>query len=51
MKRRLKVSAPRPENIAGETLMTCKDCMQEISTNKMCDKPIQSAIDILKHMG
>ena len=31
--------------------MTCKDCGQAISMNKMCEKPIQTATDILKHMA
>jgi RNA polymerase-binding transcription factor DksA len=38
-------------NIAGGTFMTCKDCGQAISMNKMCEKPIQAATDILKHMA
>jgi hypothetical protein len=38
-------------NIAGGTLMTCKDCGHAISMNKICEKPIQSATDILKHMA
>jgi hypothetical protein len=38
-------------NIAGDTFMTCKDCGQAISMNKICEKPIQAATDILKHMA
>lgn len=38
-------------NIAGGTLMTCKDCGHAISMNKLCEKPIQAATDILKHMA
>src|SRR5947199_4557977 len=38
-------------NIAGGTLMTCKDCGHEISMNKICEKPIQSATDMLKHIA
>ena len=38
-------------NIAGSTLMTCKDCGHEISMNKICEKPIQAATDMLKHMA
>jgi hypothetical protein len=38
-------------NIAGDTLMTCKDCGHAISLNKICEKPIQSATDMLKHMA
>jgi hypothetical protein len=30
--------------------MTCKDCGHAISVNKMCEKPIQAATDMLKHM-
>ena len=30
--------------------MTWKDCRQEIRMNKICDKPIQSATRILKHV-
>ena len=38
-------------NIAGGTLTTCKDCGHEISMNKICEKPIQAATDMLKHMA
>ena len=38
-------------NIAGGTLTTCKDCGNEISMNKMCEKPLQAATDMLKHMA
>jgi hypothetical protein len=38
-------------NIAGDTLMTCKDCGHAISMNKLCEKPIQAATDMLKHMA
>jgi hypothetical protein len=38
-------------NIAGGTFMTCKDCGHAISMNKMCQEPIQSATDMLKHMA
>jgi hypothetical protein len=31
--------------------MTCKDCGHAVSMNKMCEKPLQSATDILKHMA
>lgn len=31
--------------------MTCKDCGHAVSMNKMCEKPLQSASDILKHMA
>jgi hypothetical protein len=31
--------------------MTCKDCRHEISVNKICEKPIQAATDMLKHMA
>ena len=38
-------------NIAGGTFMTCNDCGHAISMNKICDQPIQSATEILKHMA
>jgi hypothetical protein len=38
-------------SISGGTLMTCKDCGHAISMNKICDQPIQSAMEILKHMA
>jgi hypothetical protein len=38
-------------DIAGGTFMTCKDCGHAVSMNKMCEKPLQSASDILKHMA
>ena len=38
-------------SIAGGTLMTCNDCGHTISMNKICEKPLQSATDILKHMA
>ena len=31
--------------------MKCKDCGHEISMNKMCERPIQAATDMLKHMA
>jgi hypothetical protein len=31
--------------------MTCKDCGHAISMNKICEEPIQSATDMLKHMA
>ena len=31
--------------------MRCKDCGHEISMNKMCERPIQAATDMLKHMA
>jgi hypothetical protein len=31
--------------------MTCKECGHAVSMNKMCEKPLQSASDILKHMS
>lgn len=31
--------------------MSCKDCGHAISMNKICDKPIQAATDMLKHMA
>jgi hypothetical protein len=41
----------RTRNIAGGTHMKCKDCGHEISMNKMCERPIQAATDMLKHMA
>jgi hypothetical protein len=38
-------------NMAGGTLMTCKDCGHAVSMNKICGKPIQAATDMLKHMA
>jgi hypothetical protein len=38
-------------NIAGGTFMTCNDCGDAISMNKMCKTPLQSATDMLKHMA
>ena len=31
--------------------MICKNCGHAISVNKICDKPIQAATDMLKHMA
>ena len=41
----------RIRNIAGGTHMRCKDCGHEISMNKMCERPIKTATDMLKHMA
>ena len=38
-------------NMAGGTLMTCTDCGHAVSMNKICERPIQSATDMLKHMA
>jgi hypothetical protein len=38
-------------NIAGGFLMRCSDCGHTISMNKMCETPIQSATEILKHIA
>jgi hypothetical protein len=38
-------------NIAGDSFMTCKDCGHAIRMNKICERPIQAATDILKHMA
>jgi hypothetical protein len=38
-------------NLAAGTFMTCKDCGHAVSMNKMCEKPLQTASDILKHMA
>ena len=31
--------------------MTCNDCGDAISMNKLCNKPIQSAADMLQHIA
>jgi hypothetical protein len=31
--------------------MKCKDCGHAVSMNKMCEKPLQSATDILRQMA
>jgi|HubBroStandDraft_6_1064221.scaffolds.fasta_scaffold35521_3 hypothetical protein len=31
--------------------MTCKDCGHAISMNRICETPLQSATNILKHMA
>jgi hypothetical protein len=31
--------------------MTCNDCGHAISMNKICEKPLQSATDMLKHIA
>jgi hypothetical protein len=41
----------RTRTIAGGTHMTCKDCGHTISVNKICERPIQAATDMLKHMA
>jgi hypothetical protein len=38
-------------NITGGTLMTCKDCGHAVTMNKICERPIQAATDMLKHMA
>jgi hypothetical protein len=38
-------------NIAGGTFMTCNDCGDAISMNKLCESPLQSATNMLKHMA
>jgi hypothetical protein len=38
-------------NIAGGTFMTCNDCGEAISLNKLCEAPLQSATNMLKHMA
>jgi hypothetical protein len=38
-------------NIASGTLMTCNDCGHTISMNKVCEKPLQSATDMRKHIA
>jgi hypothetical protein len=31
--------------------MTCNDCGHAMSINEICEKPLQSTTDILKHMA
>jgi hypothetical protein len=38
-------------NAGGITLMICNDCGHAVSLNKLCEKPLQSATDMLKHMA
>ena len=37
--------------IAGGTFMVCDDCGDAISMNKVCENPLRSATDMLKHMA
>jgi hypothetical protein len=41
----------RTRTIAGGTSMICKNCGHAISVNKICERPIQAATDMLKHMA
>ena len=41
----------RSRSVAGGTHMRCKDCGHEISMNKICERPLQAATDMLKHMA
>ena len=38
-------------NVSGGTGMTCKDCGHSMRTNEICEKPLQAATDMLKHMA
>jgi len=38
------------KNIAGGTIMMCKDCGYSIGMNSLCKTPIQSTTDMLRHM-
>jgi len=38
-------------SIEGDTLMACGACRHAISMNRICNMPIQSTTDILKHMA
>lgn len=51
IKNRVKTMYTTTRNMSGTTLMTCNDCGHAISMNKLCEKPIQSATDMLKHMA
>jgi hypothetical protein len=35
----------------GTTLMICNNCGHAVSLNKLCEKPLQSATAMLKHMA
>ena len=37
--------------IVGGTFMACSDCGDSISMNTICQTPLQSATDMLKHMA
>jgi hypothetical protein len=37
--------------IEDGTFMTCQDCGHAVSMNKLREKPLQSASDILQHMA
>lgn len=41
----------RTRTTVGGTNMRCKDCGHEISMNEVCERPIQAATDMLKHMA
>ena len=41
----------KTRNVAGNIFMTCNDCGHAISMNKICERPIQAATDMLKHMA
>jgi hypothetical protein len=41
----------RTRTIADGISMICKNCGHAIGVNKICDKPIQTATDMLKHMA
>jgi hypothetical protein len=38
-------------NLTGDTFMACKECGHALSMDKICEKPIQSATDMLKHLA
>jgi hypothetical protein len=38
-------------DVAGGTFMICKECGHAVGMNKMCETPLQSATNILKHMA
>src|ERR1700688_3308001 len=51
IERRLKGMYKTTRDIAGGTHMRCKDCGHAISMNEICERPIQAATDMLKHMA
>ena len=38
-------------DITGSTLLVCRDCGHAISINKLCEKPIRAATEMLRHMA
>ena len=49
--RRLESMYLTTRNISGDTLVACSDCGHEVSMNRICRTPIQSAANRLSHMA